>query len=62
LTSQTLDLVLALVFEGIGPSFSGDIIVGVFDENPRWKFHRTRFVGQVSRHFDYKVERQGRPS
>ncbi len=62
LTSQTLDLVLALVFEGIGPSFSGDIIVGVFDENPRWKFHRTRFVAQVSRHFDYKVERQGRPS
>ncbi len=57
LASQTLDLVLALVFEGIGPDFSGDLFVSLLDDAPRWKFHRTRFVSQVSEFFDYKVER-----
>lgn len=58
LVSQTLDLVLVLSFEGVGPSFSGDLFVQILDENPRWKFHRTRFMAEVSRHFDYKMERR----
>lgn len=55
---QTYDLVLALIFEGIGPSFTGDLFVEIFDEEKRWAFHKTRFVKQVSRFFDYKAERQ----
>lgn len=58
LSSQTLDLVLTLVFEGIGPSFSGDLFVSLLDDAPRWKFHKTKFVSQVSGFFDYKVERR----
>jgi hypothetical protein len=58
LVSQTLDLVLVLNFEGIGPAFSGDVFIQIFDETPGWKFHRTKFTPQVSRYFDYKVERQ----
>ena len=58
LTSQTLDLVLVLIFEGIGPDFSGDLFVSFLDETPRWKFHKTKFVSQVSAFFDYKSERQ----
>jgi hypothetical protein len=62
LASQTLDLVLALNFEGIGRTFSGDLFIQIFDDNANWKFHRTTFTAQVSRYFDYKVERQGRPA
>jgi len=58
LASQTLDLVLALIFEGIGPDFSGDLFVSLLDEAPKWKFHKTKFVSQVSGFFDYKVERR----
>ena len=58
LTSQTLDLAVVLICEGIGPAFTGDLYVHLFDDYPGWKFHRTRFAAQVSRYFDYKVERQ----
>jgi hypothetical protein len=59
---QTYDVVLALVLEGVGPSFAGDIFIGVFDDNPTWRFHKTKFVGEMSHHFDYKVERKQRVS
>jgi hypothetical protein len=51
LVSQTLDLVLAVIFEGIGPGFSADLFVSLLDEAPRWKFHKTKFVSQVSGSF-----------
>ena len=54
---QTYDVILALLFEGIGPAFTGDLFVGVFDDLPRWRFHKTKFVGAMSRFFDYKTER-----
>jgi hypothetical protein len=62
LASQTLDLAVVMLFEGIGPSFTGDLFLQVFDDLPEWKFHRTRFTPEISRHFDYKVERQQRSS
>lgn len=55
---QTYDVVLTLVFEGIGPAFTGDMFVALLDHQPRWRFHRTTFVKRVSHHFDYKVERR----
>lgn len=58
LVSQTLDLVLVMIFEGIGPSFTGDLFVQVFDERPEWKFHRTKFTKQIASSFDGKLERQ----
>ena len=58
LTSQTLDVAIVLIFEGIGPAFAGDLYTQLFDDYPNWKFHRTRFATQVSQYFDYKVERQ----
>jgi hypothetical protein len=57
---STYDVILALVFEGIGPAFTGDLFLGVFDEHPEWRFHRTPFVREISRYFDYKTERQRR--
>lgn len=57
--AQTYDLVLVLLMEGIGPTFTGDLFVQVFDGEPGWKFHKGRFVREVSRTFDYKAERSG---
>lgn len=62
LASQTLDLVVVLIFEGIGPAFAGDLFIQLFDDMPEWKFHRTRFTREVSHFFDYKHERQMRES
>jgi len=59
-TLQCLDLVLVLLFHGIGPSFTGDLFVHWLDEQESWSFHRTRWVAEVSRHFDYKAERKSR--
>lgn len=50
---QTYDLVLALVFEGIGPSFTRDVFAQVLDDEPRWAFRKTRFVAQVAKSVDY---------
>lgn len=58
---QVYDIVLALVFEGIGPAFTGDLFTVAFDEQPKWKFHRGKFVSQISEFFDYKEERKSRP-
>lgn len=41
------DLLLVLVFEGIGPAFTGDVFVQLLDEDRDWKFHRGRFVEGV---------------
>jgi hypothetical protein len=54
------DAVLALVFEGFGPSFTGDVFVQILDDERSWKFHRSRYVSGVSAHFDYKHERKTR--
>jgi len=55
---QVYDVVLALIFEGIGPSFTGDLFIQVLDSRPEWRYHKGRFVAEVSRGFDYKEERQ----
>ncbi|TCC53462.1 hypothetical protein E0H75_07160 [Kribbella capetownensis] len=55
---QVYDLVLTLIFEGIGPAFTGDLFIQAFDDERTWKFHKGRFVRLVSQHFDYKAERQ----
>lgn len=57
---QVYDIVLALFFEGVGPAFTGDLFIQVFDEKPSWRFHKGRLVGEISRHFDYKRERRSR--
>lgn len=54
---QTYDVVLVLLLEGIGPAFTGDLFIQVFDEAEDWKFRKGRFVSQISRQFGYKAER-----
>ncbi|MGB3409934.1 MAG: hypothetical protein WBA45_01950 [Microthrixaceae bacterium] len=56
--ASAYDVILALVFEGVGPAFAGDVFVQLLDADPGWKFHRGRYVKEVSARFDYKLERK----
>lgn len=55
---RVLDLALASHFEAFDQGLVGDILVQVFDAEPRWTFHNTPLVGAINRHFDYKAERR----
>ena len=58
LAKQALDVALASHFEAFDHSLVGDILVAVFDDEPRWAFRKTPLVGGIDRHFDYKSERK----
>lgn len=58
LVARTYDVVLATVFEGIGPMFTGDLLVHLFDHKKKWSYSKTTYVGAISAHFEYKHERQ----
>jgi hypothetical protein len=51
--ARTLDLVLILYLEGIGPSFTGDVFELALTKKS-WKFHKTRHVGPLGERFAYK--------
>ena len=55
---RVLDLSLASQFEAFDHGLVGDVIVQVFDDEPKWAFRRTPLVGAIDRHFDYKAERR----
>lgn len=58
ITFRAYDMILALMFIGFGDSMSGDLFINVFDGNPKWKFHKGKYVKKYSSLFDYKCERQ----
>jgi hypothetical protein len=60
LAFQVYDLVLVRMFYGIGLSMAGHIFTSVLDDEPKWRFHKGKFVGRMSRCFDYKHERRVR--
>jgi hypothetical protein len=60
LAFQVYDLVLVRIFGSIGLSMAGDIFTGILDDEPKWRFHKGKFVGRLSRCFDYKHERRVR--
>lgn len=60
LAFQVYDLVLVRIFHGIGLSLSGDIFTNILDLEPNWRFHKGKFVGRLSKCFDYKAERRSK--
>lgn len=58
LMRQVLDLALASHLEAFDSALVGDIFTELLDDMTRWSFHKTPLVSAVSRHFDYKAERQ----
>lgn len=58
---EAWSLVLVLLFEAIGGSFSGDILeTGGLSHRDEWVFHGHPLVAAIDEHFDYKSERKGR--
>ena len=60
LAFQVYDFALVRVFYSIGLGMAGDIFTGILDDEPKWRFHKGKFVGRMSRCFDYKHERRVR--
>jgi hypothetical protein len=60
LAFRVYDLVLVRLFHSIGLSMAGDIFTVALDDEPRWRFHKGKFMARLSRCFDYKHERKER--
>lgn len=60
LAFRTLDIALACHLSACGPSTTGDLFIHVLDKQADWKFHKGYFVQQISKSFDYKLERQNK--
>lgn len=60
LAFRVYDLALVRIFYGIGLSLAGDIFTSTLDDEPKWRFHKGKFTGRLSRCFDYKHERRVR--
>lgn len=58
LARQVLDLALASHLEAFDEGLVGEIFTSLLYDMKRWSFHKTPLVAAVSRHFDYKSERQ----
>lgn len=57
---RAYDLIFTMLFVGFGQSMSGDLFIEVFDQNPKWQFHKGKYVRQYSKLFNYKLERQNK--
>lgn len=44
---RTYDLVLVLIFEGIGPSFTTDLFEQGLTDQEKWRYHKGRFAQEV---------------
>jgi hypothetical protein len=51
------DVLLVLFFNALGLGLAGDVYVQVLDEYSAWPYHKTRFAKLLSKHFNYKAER-----
>lgn len=61
LAFRVYDLVLVRLFHSVGLSMAGDIFTTTLDDDPKWRFHKAKFVGRLSKCFDYKHERKDKP-
>src|SRR3569833_169299 len=56
------DVAIFLQMQVLGPGLSGDSFVNGLDNVGHWPFHRGKFVRRLSTFFNYKHERQSRPT
>ena len=48
---RTFDIILILIFHGFGYSMSRDILLDVFYEDSKWKFHNGRYLKEYKKLF-----------
>lgn len=41
---RAYDMILVMIFHSFGHSMSKDLFEQLFDENPKWKFHKGKYV------------------
>jgi hypothetical protein len=58
LAFRVYDMALVRIFHGVGLGIAGDIFTTLLDDYAGWRFHKEKFVGRMSRCFDYKHERR----
>jgi hypothetical protein len=58
LVFRAYDMLLAMLFHGFGYSMTGDLFIQVFDENEKWKYHKGKYVKEISKQFNQKAERK----
>jgi hypothetical protein len=57
---RSYDIILTMLFIGFGQSMSGDLFIEIYDTQPKWKFHKGKYLKEYSKLFDYKLERKKR--
>lgn len=57
---RVYDMALTLYFHGYDLSMTGDVFISALDEQPKWSFHKGKYVRIVSAYYDYKHERNMR--
>ena len=57
---EVCSIVSIIIFETIGPSFTGDIFVDNLDSHDHWTLHANGYIALVDSYFDYKHERKDR--
>lgn len=45
---RTYDILLTLLFIGFGASMSKDLFSEIFNDDPKWKFHKGKYVKQYA--------------
>ena len=55
---RAYDMILAMLFHGFGYSMTGDLFIQIFDDNTKWKFHKGKYVKEISKQFNQKAERK----
>lgn len=54
---KVLDISLLSLFHSLDLSSAGDIFTMELDDYKKWRFHKGRYVSELSKCFDYKAER-----
>lgn len=49
---------LVLLLHALGLRLAGEVFVKVLDEEPDWRFHRSRYLDEFSAYFDFKPQRR----
>lgn len=49
---RAYDMILVMVFHSFGVTMSGDLFEQIFNENPKWKFHKGKYVKEFSKNLD----------
>lgn len=60
LVFRAYDIILVILLVGFGQAMAGDLFIEVWDDLPKWKMHKGKYVSWFSALFDYKMERQNK--